>query len=370
MKLDSFKEILLKKIDGDPQLKLSIVNADNDFLLNRILESLEKMATPKENMGLKANAAIVAMAKRLTNKDVAMVRDALGHHMSHYKAARKAGDRKTADMHLNKLIPMMHLIARIGAKNPQMINLDYVPGIRAWELNYTRSDKVPGSSKYKEDPKGLRRRPANTVRSPHPEDHPEFNSKKARSVPDYRYLEMPPHPHLADEAAPHTSGYPFELTRVGPTSLLDQGHGFLNIKDIEGKEGYVPHAFDHHPIHELADMPQDKMTPEKMSNFVESLKAWHKSPHSVGWMQEQEKAFQSNPENFRASSLGQKKPTHIHEHHGVSEHEPHVKDYVEKNKPKTAPVSVSARAPEAGLNLPPHLLAAFKKVKGDGGQGA
>ncbi len=108
VELKSFRELLLKKADGNPTLQTIIDVMKDDLIANKVIESLEKMARPQASMGRSANAAVTAFGNQMKNKDVEMMRDALSHHVSHYKSALKNGQREIADKHLNQIIPLMH----------------------------------------------------------------------------------------------------------------------------------------------------------------------------------------------------------------------------------------------------------------------
>lgn len=300
MELSSFKELLLKKAEDNPTLQTMIVVMKDEIIAQHVLESLEKMARPHSSMGRGSNAAVTAFANQMKNKDVEMLRDALGHHISHYKSALKHGKRDLADQHLNKIIPMMHLAAKASAHSGGQLGMDYVP-IEPWETNYTSMERRPETGKLKEGTKGLGRRPKKTDRS--------INS---RGVPDYRYLEMPPHGEHGDmKRSPHKGGYPFEELQIGNPSKIDSGEAYLHISDVDPQDAFVSHPFDNHPIHSLADHKQDSLTPEKMQSFADEMSKWHSSEHNTKWMQSLKDAHAKDPEGFM--SRGKKKPSHHYE---------------------------------------------------------
>ena len=90
MELKSFKEILLKKAEGNPYLQTLIKYAKDDLLAEEVIESLLKMAEPSAAMGRGANSALTSYAGHMDNSDVEQLRDALGHHVSHYRGALKS----------------------------------------------------------------------------------------------------------------------------------------------------------------------------------------------------------------------------------------------------------------------------------------
>ncbi len=328
MELKGFRELLLKKAANDPTLQTLIDVMKDEIIAQKVLESLEKMARPQASMGRSANAAITAYGNQLKNKDVEMMRDALSHHINHYRAALKAGKRDVADQHLNKIIPMMHLAARAGAHSGGQLGLDYIP-LEPWETNYTTTERRPETGKLKEGTKGLRRR-LNSV----------SRDKNPRSVSDYRYLEMAPHEEHSDtKKSPHKGGYPFEEIQLGNPAKIDAKEAYLHLEDVDPQDKFTPHPFDEHPIHGVAESKQDSLTPEQMEDFAQKMTDWHGSEHNAKWMQSYKEAHAKDPEAFKMR--GKKKPAHFYE--GLT-----LLDQPHKAKPK---VDVAA--------LPPELAAKF-----------
>lgn len=297
MELKGFRELLLKKAANDPTLQTLIDVMKDDLIAEKVIESLEKMARPQASMGRSANAAITSYGNQLKNKDVEMMRDALAHHINHYRAALKAGKRDVADQHLNKIIPMMHLAARAGAHSGGQLGLDYVP-LEPWETNYTTTERRPETGKLKEGTKGLRRR-LNSV----------SRDKNPRSVSDYRYLEMAPHEEHSDtKKSPHKGGYPFEEIQLGNPAKIDAKEAYLHLHDVDPQDKFTPHPFDEHPIHEFAEGKQDSLTPEQMEDFAQKMTGWHGSEHNAKWMQSVKDLHAKDPEAFK--NRGKTKPGH------------------------------------------------------------
>lgn len=300
MELKSFKDILLKKASDNPALQTIIDVIKDEILIEKVLESLEKMARPQASMGRSANAAITAFGNQLKNKDVEMMRDALSHHVNHYRAALKAGKRDVADQHLNQIIPLMHLAARAGMHSGGQMGLDYVP-LEPWETNYTTTERRPETGKLKEGTKGLRRRLNSASREKNP-----------RSVPDYRYLEMAPHEEHADsKKSAHKGGYPFEEIQLGNPAKIDAKEAYLDLHDVDPQEKFTPHPFDMHPVHEFAEEKQDSLTPEHMENFAQKMQDWHNSEHNASWLKNMKELHSKNPEAFKGR--GKNKSGHFYE---------------------------------------------------------
>lgn len=397
MELKGFREILLKKAEGNTTLQTLIAYAKDDILVDKVIEALEKMARPNASMGRGANAAVVAFANQLKNKDVGMMHDALGHHVSHYKAALKAAQdpgtdpnkiathRKVADQHLNKIVPLMHLAGRAAPHSGGSLALDYVP-TEGWETNYTRLDRNPMNGKLQEGTKGLGRRPKSTKRNPHHESDPKHAELKAQGhnpygVPDYRYLEMPPHPGHPDfKSTTHEGGYPFEETLLGNPAKVDAKEAYLHDHDVESSDAYTPHPFDYHPIHSLADVKQGSFIDEhdpRLQKFAKDMEQWHESEPSKKWAEKLKADYQKDPEAFK--SRGKTKPAHTYKDLKLQDVEPHVKHHEETyGKPEkvgakkestdsqdTPKTKDSKEIPEAELaKLPPAIRAIYLKSKG------
>jgi hypothetical protein len=328
MELKSFRELLLKKAANDPTLQTLIDVMKDDLIAEKVIESLEKMARPQASMGRSANAAITAYGNQLKNKDVEMMRDALAHHVNHYRSALQHGKREIADQHLSKIIPMMHLAARAGAHSGGQLGLDYVP-LEPWETNYTTTERRPETGKLKEGTKGLRRR-LNSV----------SRDKNPRSVSDYRYLEMAPHEeHNDSKKSPHKGGYPFEEIQLGNPAKIDAKEAYLHLHDVGPQDAFVAHPFDEHPVHSYAEEKQDSLSPEHMNQFAQQMIDWHNSEHNAKWMEGVKQLHAKDPEGFKAR--GKKKAAHHFE--GLK-----LLDQPHKAKPA---VDVSA--------LPPELAAKF-----------
>ena len=363
MELKSFRELLLKKAVDDPTLQSIIDVMKDELIAEKVLESLEKMARPQASMGRSANAAITSFGNQLKNKDVEMMRDALGHHISHYKSALKNGQRDIADQHLNKIIPLMHLAGRASTHSNGQLGLDYVP-LEPWETNYTTTERRPETGKLKEGTKGLRRR-LNSV----------SRDKNPRSVPDYRYLEMAPHEEHADsKRSPHKGGYPFEEIQLGNPAKIDAKEAFLHINDPGKQDAFVAHPFDEHPINKYAEHKQDSLSEKDMQDFANDMQNWHGSEHNAKWMQGVKELHGKDPEGFKAR--GKTKP----EHHFTGINlldQPHkakvdVGSFQNKLSPElaskvnraptdttAAPVASPAKPAVDFANLPPALRAKF-----------
>ena len=344
--LNSFKELLIKKAEGNPYLETLIKFAKDEIIADQVIESLLKMAEPSAAMGRGANSALTSYAGHMDNSDVEQIRDALAHHISHYKGALKAGNRSVADQHLNKIIPLMHTAGRAGRHSGGKMVLDY-PSTTPWETNYTTPERHPHNGKLKEGTKDLGRRPKKT------------REGSSRGVPDYRYLEMAPHPGHGDYGKmPHRGGYPFEEIQLGTPAKRDAGKAYLPIEDVGEVNEYVPHPYDQHPIHSVADEAEHWLKPEQKEKFAQELAAWKGSEHHKKWLADQKAKFQKDPEAYKAR--GSAKPGHVFE--GVDLQEPPEHHKIAASMtPAEAPAkveAVSAAAPKAEASAPAAKVAA------------
>lgn len=345
MELDSFKAILLRKADGNTNLLKLLTNIEEDILVDSVVDALEKMAKPTHLTGINANAPLTGFGANLDRTDITQLRDALGHHLSHYKAALKghhaATDekekghlRQVADQHLEHAIPLMHLAARARAHSGGKLDIDYPP-LAPWETNYTTLQPAKtGKNRLLRDPKLLRVRPSKTDKRTH---------DNSTTIPDYHYLEMPPHPgHSSVGKIPHEGGYPWEEIQLGTPADIDAKKAYLHIEDVPDKKEYTPHEFDQHPIRGIADVAADHLTPETMQNFATAHAGWRGSEHHKKWMEGQKAKYTADPEGYK--KRGQTKGPHFYEGIPLQDQPAHTKPYATALAAKKAAAAAAAAA--------------------------
>lgn len=287
MKMNNFKVLLARKADNT-ELYALIKSLSNQSLTSYVLEILEKMAKPS------GNTRPVAHATRIfydhahhghgdpndpsmdTNLETKALRHALTHHISEYKGARKAGLRTVADMHLKKMVPLMHLASQMhhesiahtdedGSAHPSKVYVDY-PSPHAWEANYTgierRTDKP---SKLKRQTNGWKAR---------------LSVKPDSVMKDFRYFEHAPHAgHAAfDDLKPEhkDKAYPWEDIQIGTPAQVKAGKAHLPIEDREVR-GYTPHPFDDHPALKSVEGLEAGTSIESELKMLNDMQV--KSPH-------------------------------------------------------------------------------------------
>ena len=388
MGLKGFRDILLKKAEGDSRLEILVESIGQDRLANKVIESLKKMARLTAAAGRNPNSALSAYAGKMDDSDVAQLRDALGHHVSHYRGALKAMHgatdptekgklRSVADQHLNKIVPLSHLAARAERHSNGRIAAD-LPPIRAWQANYTGTHKFPNSSldangkSTVTDPvtgetvgpgppgeeligtEGWGGRASKSKKAGH-------DQNKSRATPDYRYLEMPAHPeHDSLSETTHRGGFPFEDIRVGSPNEVDAGMGHLHLPDTGEVKQYVPHEFDQHPINDIFDVPEGKLSPEKKAKFAEDLANWKGSKHHAAWLDRHEALEDADKESYGAR--GKVKPSHHFEGIPLLEQPEHAKGKptgggAAQGEAVSTPASASTQTPtvsrEVDIHKPP-----------------
>lgn len=353
MELDAFKTILLRKADGNKNLHELIADIGEDFLVDSVVDALEKMAKPTHLTGINANGPITSFGANLDKTDVTQLRDALGHHLSHYKAALKAhhaapeGPEKTkmrqvADQHLEHAIPLMHLAARASAHSKGKLGIDYPP-LAPWETNYTTLQRAAtGTGRFLRDAKLLRARPSKNAKR---------NDPNSTAIPDYHYLEMPPHPgHEGVSKMPHSGGYPWEEVQVGAPADIDAKKAYLHVEDVPDKKEYTPHEFDQHPIRGVADIQADHLTPETAQKFASDLTGWRSGEHHKNWMEGQKSKYAADKEGYM--KRGQTKGSHFYEGIPLQEQPSHVHSVPAQPKMQDKQAEVQAKPATAQTSNP------------------
>lgn len=332
MELNSFKELLLKKAEGNDNLKTLIRYISNDILAEEIIESLEKMASHK---GDKANSAITGFAGSATGADINMLHDAIGHHLSHFAAANKAqptvstpavkeiaatthagGEQKTthkyetqehkmhpvAAKHLERAMHLADLAARASKHSLGKMNFDHVP-THAWEMNETSNHQrinKHGQKKYADDQQGLKRR---------------LQGDKAERFNNYGYLLQNPHESYANKGKlrGHEGQYPFEEMKINDKHVhIDPT--LEAPKSESGELQYTPHEFDSHPLFANEgkspawERSEDVRKDPDRDQYAKNLEQWHDSPQFGSWLDKQEALEDQNPDAYKQRGMSRSEP--------------------------------------------------------------
>lgn len=260
MKLDNFKELLLKKTEDNSDLQILIKYMKDDFLLEHVIESLEKMAAfhTKKN----PNSAVIHFGSRLDPEvEGNMIHDALSHHASQYKAALKAGNKDVANSHMSKIFKIMHMsdkLTRDGLNDHShgKLKIDAVDP-KPWERNAYSNKNAQG--KFTTDTKGW-----------------------GRQSGDYSWLGSAPHEAYSKETNihGHKGAYPLEEIKVNGK--------YLDIQDVDSPKSHEEHPFDKHPIMSHYSTSPKEYTPEQHDKFLDENEKYADSEHMNNFFDRQD----------------------------------------------------------------------------------
>lgn len=262
MKVNSFKELLLKKSQDNPNMQVLIKYMRDDFLVNHIVESLEKMAASYSRKN--PNSAVLDFGTNMDkHTEGEMIHDALSHHASAYKAALAAGDKKTADKHMSQIHKMMHMsdkLTRDGLNDHSNGKLK-VESIdpKPWERSH--------HSKTKKDAEG------NDIKNSKGGKVFITNTKgwgRQNKNHNYDYLRGAPHESHRGEVAAHghNEAYPLEEIKVnGKHVHIDDDHPYNGA--------YESHPFDSHPIMEHYNTSPKNHNSSKHDEYLNAVDAFN-----------------------------------------------------------------------------------------------
>lgn len=296
MKLDNFKELLLKKSGDDISLQVLIKYMKEDYLADHIVESLQKMAA--SNSKKNPNAAVKAFAGNMNNFKAGMVHDALSHHASHYKAALNAGDTKVADDHMRQIFRTMHIAEKAtkdGLNDHSNGKLKiHAVDPKPWERgDYLKTTNRSGddTGKYVTDTNGWKRHGANQ---------------------NYDFLRGAPHPdsrkpgdgHYKKEVAAHghNKAYPLEEIRVNGKHIhIDD--------DVEHTGEFTTHPMDSHPIYGHYHHSPSSYGADKKAQYQEERDAFHNDEQG-GKAQYRAKLANISKEDYAKRGAEKSSPVH------------------------------------------------------------
>lgn len=274
--LDNFRELLLKKTQGT-DLEYLVKYVRDEVLVDTVIESLEKMARGRH----KGDAANIATREFAMTMDPEiegyLIRDALGHHASRYKAALQSGRKDLANAHARQIFKIMDFADQAQKHSGGKLSVEAVSP-QPWERNiktntYDESHPLVQAGKRKPgqfvtDTKGWRYRGR-----------------------DYSFLQQAPHPSYANEVAEHghVQAYPIEKIRVNGK--------YITIQDIDPSElkGFEKHHFDEHPILEHYKIPAAKYEPEHHMKYKDLTDQYYDRPHLEEWIDKHHAMHDENP---------------------------------------------------------------------------
>ena len=289
----AIRELLLRKTD-DANLRFLIQSASDSSIEELVIESLEKMASYSGKKAIKMNAAVRdflnnALGEVQADEPNPMdhLRDALGHHASHYAAARNAGNQALAEEHGKQFVKLGHLAHKLDSGAKTIANfepghdMDYkigmhdvanvdAPDLQAWQAtspqhfaNRHKSSGVdlPGWRAYQKQD-GVRSR-GDGVNEPN-----KFS---------FAWLANNPHPdhkdigkHIVNDR--DQSGYPMEQVKINGKHVP--------VGVVESTNKYVPHPFDSHPIVSHFDESPEEHAP-KAEQYKNKMAIFHGGPNGL-----------------------------------------------------------------------------------------
>lgn len=283
MKLDNFKELLLKKSGENENLQLLIKYMRDEYLVDHVVESLEKMAASYSKKN--PNASAKDFAANMNKFKAGMIHDSLSHHATQYKKALEAGHKDVADDHMRQIFKTMHLVDKVTRDGVNdhtggRLKVEAVDP-KPWERSGYQNKNESG--KFKTDTQGWKRHGAKI---------------------NYDWLREAPHESYKDEISRHghNKAYPLEEITVNGKHI--------HINDDANYEGkFEPHAFDSHPIYKHYNQSPSAHTPEHKAKYLEEREHFHTHPEG-GKAKYREKLAGMSKEDF--ANFGSKKADPIH----------------------------------------------------------
>jgi hypothetical protein len=267
----------------------------DDALQDLVVESLQKMASLAGKRAVKYNSAVrdfldSAVAEKDADEPSPMegLRDAMGHHVSNYNAAKQAGDKDAAEKHLKQFTKLGHLASKLDSASKTIADFEPghdgayrssirdsakfdAPDLQAWQSTSPQhfADKNKSSGV---DITGWRAWDKQTgVRS-------KGDGVSAPNKMSFDWYANDPHSNHRDTPG-HTSrgnnkGYPFEAVKINDKYLP------IGIEEYKGK--YQEHPFDNHPIVQHFDESPEEHA-KSAEVYKNRLSGYHASPsgHSV-----------------------------------------------------------------------------------------
>jgi len=304
MKLDNFKELLLKKSGDNPNLQLLIKYMREDYLVDHVVESLEKMAAAYSKKN--PNASVLHFAKNMNKFKSGMIHDALSHHASHYKAALNAGNEALADKHMGQIFKVIHMTEKftkdgINDRSDGKLKIEAVDP-KPWERS--KYDSVnEATKKFKTDTRGW-----------------------GRHGSDYSWLRGTPHESYKGEISKHghNKAYPLEEIKVNGK--------YIHIDDnIEHDGNFNSHPFDSHPIHKHYSTKPSNHGSEQKQAYLDARESFH-NDEGGGKALYRDKLANMSKEDY--ANIGKEKAAPVHKD---------IEGLDVSTKPKTQP-SVETQA--------------------------
>lgn len=358
MSFSSFKELMLRKTEDESVRTLIKMIAD-DVLADKVIESLEKMAIRK-GAGSHANLSIRHFGDEMDPElEPAMIREALGHHASRYRAALNAGDQKTANDHASQFFKIMDLVHHAQPHSHGKLQADIVD-IKPWERTHpsrseTFADRIARDPEYAKDNPVTRgkKRPHQFVN-----DTVGFGFQPKGN--DWSFLQNDPHAAYSDEVSRHghAGGYPMEHTKINGK--------YIPIEDVENiNDGKKHHSFDFHPILSHYGESVKSRSPERDEQYRKQHEEYASSPHIEAHLTHQQGLHESGAHEARGKEPGQavhstsKRLTPKAAAEPKPELEPKTAQQTQAPAPKPAPQVITRKAPAADKEKAKAILPSY-----------
>ncbi len=333
MRIDKFKELLIKKAGDNKHLKTLIKYARDEFLLDNILESLEKMARISQHRN--SNFAVKNFGSEMDSElHPNMFHDALSHHASQYKSALNNKNDSVANQHAGQIFKYMHLLHKLTDDG----GIDHTGG----SMKVEAIDPKPWERSYYSEESG---RSSST------------NTKGwARSMKDYSWLRGAPHGSYKKEVKTHghNGAYPLEQIKINDKHI--------HIDDIDEHTGkYEPHPFDHHPVMSHYKKPAKDFSEDHYDEYLGHVDKYHdEGGHMDAYFDKHEALQQKDPDAYGLRGSKVSDPIHEAVETPLSL-EDEIAEAVSEEKGE-APAEVKPNLKGVDLSkLPPDLLAKLKE---------
>lgn len=258
---------MLRKSSSQEVAQL-IKNIDENNLVDLVSEALEKMAINRGHSGA-PNGAVLELASSIKHEHDAngqfsptkeMLYDNLSHHISHYKAAKDAGNQDVANAHAKKIFDNMHLAHKLDRATNGLMGVE-AADVKAWERN-SKPNRVTEDSKQYKGRGGKK-------------DLGEYSTDTigwGLNSNDYSFLSNPPHHSHVQEMKDHQAKHDAQETGINfaggyPFEHIKMGGKYVDIHPVEDKDLFDPHFFDQHPIWSHYKEPKKNRTYERDAQF-------------------------------------------------------------------------------------------------------
>lgn len=346
MKFESFRDLLVRKADGNPNLQSFIKYVRDDIIADYALETLEKMAR-SSHKGDTANFAVRDFATEMDPEmEPHMIRDALGHHVSHYKAAIGAGKQDLANQHAKQAFKIMNLADRVQKHSNGKLAFEHISP-HAWERNKFTEQYAADHPKVKEG----KYKPGDfTIKTK------GLNYKGN----DFAHLQQPSHSSYEKETKKHghTGAYPFENMRINGK--------YVHVDDNVDSSGYQPHPFDYHPILQHFDDPAHKRLPEADQRYIAARDNYANSEHINSYFNKHQELEQADPEGYSKRGSQISAPVHAGAAPIAAKEGEQSPVAPQQAQPKAEPAAQNQ--PLDLSSLPPHILAEIEKWQKEKGK--